>query len=391
LGLKDALKLNPREQGLLAALFCAEFTRGAFFLTFLPLYAVYHLHMTLAAVGLATSINYLTETVYKTMAGWQVDRARRPTVLSGLGLGLIALVLMRFHPLPLILMVAAAVFGLAMSPVWLAVISQVAPVEHAERTTRISTVFMVWLAGAGTGPVIINFVLGIDERWAFWFLILVWTAALVLAAGSTTPAEARNVTEGAFLRDLGHLLREMSSTRLLVPGMVLQTLAAASLLPVLPVYMTRLGFTHGQYGLFILAGGLTAVALFVPASRVADRYPLKYLLFLGFGLVAASLIIFIRVRTPLPLFLLAVAVGFAYAVVLPAWNSLLARTIPPHRQATGWGVFSTLEGAGAAVGPAIGGILSKNMGYHAPFAFAASVFLAMALFYLLYPGPKLLR
>jgi len=391
LGLKDALMLNPREQGLLATLFCAEFTRGAFFLTFLPLYAVYHLHMTLAAVGLATSINYLTETVYKTMAGWQVDRARRPTVLSGLGLGLVALILMRFHPLPLVLMVASAVFGLAMSPVWLAVISQVAPVEHAERTTRISTVFMVWLAGAGTGPVIINFVLGINERWAFWFLILVWAAALVLAAGSTAPAQGPRGPEGAFLRDLGRLLREMSATRLLVPGMVLQTLAAASLLPVLPVYMTRLGFAHSQYGLFILAGGLTAVAFFVPMSRVADRYPLKYLLFLGFGLVAAGLFTFIRVRSTGPLFVLAVVVGFAYAVVLPAWNSLLAHIIPPQRQATGWGVFSTLEGVGAAIGPALGGILSKNAGYQAPFIFAATVFLAMALFYLLYPGPRLLR
>jgi len=391
LAVKDALTLNLQDKGLLATLFFAEFTRGAFFLTFLPIYAVYHLHLTVAAVGLATSIHYGTQTVYNTMAGWQVDRARRPTVLSGLGLGLISLVIMRFHPVSLVLIVASAVFGLAMAPVWLAVISQVAPIEHDERTTRISTVFMVWLGGAGLGPVVINFVLGINDKLAFWFLILTFSIALLLATGSTAPVPPKNLPASAFLRDLKQLFREMSVTRLILPGMFLQTMTAAMLLPVLPVYMEIMGLTHSQYGLLLMAGGVTAVAFFVPMSRVAERYPLKYLLFVGFGLISAAFLLFTRVKDMLPLYVMAALVGFCYAIVLPAWNSLLAKAIPPERQATGWGVFSTVEGAGAAIGPVLGGVLAKDLGYHAPFAFGTVIFLVMALFYLLYPANKLLR
>ncbi|HUW65176.1 MAG TPA: MFS transporter [Spirochaetia bacterium] len=391
MAVKDALTLNLQDKGLLATLFFAEFTRGAFFLTFLPIYAVYHLHLTVAAVGLATSIHYGTQTVYNTMAGWQVDRARRPTVLSGLGLGLISLVIMRFHPVSLVLIVASAVFGLAMAPVWLAVISQVAPIEHDERTTRISTVFMVWLGGAGLGPVVINFVLGINDKLAFWFLILTFSIALLLATGSTAPVPPKNLPASAFLRDLKQLFREMSVTRLILPGMFLQTMTAAMLLPVLPVYMEIMGLTHSQYGLLLMAGGVTAVAFFVPMSRVAERYPLKYLLFVGFGLISAAFLLFTRVKDMLPLYVMAALVGFCYAIVLPAWNSLLAKAIPPERQATGWGVFSTVEGAGAAIGPVLGGVLAKDLGYHAPFAFGTVIFLVMALFYLLYPANKLLR
>jgi MFS family permease len=383
--------LNPRDKGLLATLFFAEFTRGAFFLGFLPTFAVYRLHLTVATVGLATTIHYGTQTVYNTMAGWQVDRARRPTVLSGLGLGLLSLVIMRFHPVSMVLIVASATFGLAMAPIWLAVISQVAPVEHEERTTRISTVFMVWLGGAGSGPVVINFVLGLKEHLAFGVLIATFALALLLAAGSTMPAPPKDLAASEFFRDIARLFREMSVTRLLLPGMFLQTMTAAMLLPVLPVYMRSIGFSHSQYGLLLLAGGVTAAAFFVPMSRLADRYPLKYLLFLGFGFITVGFMFFTRVEVMSLLYAMAALVGLSYAVVLPAWNSLLARAIPPERQATGWGVFSTVEGAGAAIGPVVGGILAKNLGYQAPFSFGMVIFLVMAMFYLLYPANKLLR
>lgn len=391
MAVKDTLTLNMQDKGLLASLFFAEFTRGAFFLTFLPLYAVYHLHLTVAAVGLATSVHYGTQTVYNTMAGWQVDRARRPTVLSGLALGLVSLIIMRLHPVSLVLIVASAVFGLAMAPIWLAVISQVAPVEHEERTTRISTVFMVWLGGAGLGPVAITFVLGMNERLAFGFLIATFSIALLLAAGSTASTPSKSLPASEFLRDLQRLFREMSVTRLLIPGMFLQTMTASMLLPVLPVYMEKIGFTHSEYGFLLLTGGAFAAGLFVPMSRVVDRYPLKYLLFLGFGLIALIFMLFTRVKSLYPIYAMAAMAGISYAIVLPAWNSLLAKAIPPDRQATGWGVFSTVEGAGAAIGPVLGGILAKDLGYHSPFAFGTVIFLVMALFYLLYPAKKLLR
>ena len=65
---------SKRDLGLLMVLFLMEFTRGAFFLTFLPLYAVNYLSISVAAAGLAVSAHYLFETLFKSTAGWELDR-----------------------------------------------------------------------------------------------------------------------------------------------------------------------------------------------------------------------------------------------------------------------------------------------------------------------------
>ena len=385
---------SKKEFGLLLVFFLVEFTRGAFFLTFLPLYAVNYLGISVVSAGLAVSAHYLMETLFKGAAGWQLDRKGYPVLLLGMLLGLASLLIMKSYSNPVVLMLGSALFGLAVSPVWLAVISGIAPVQLKERATRMGIVFAVWLIGGGGGPVVINFFIARDYDTAFWLLIVLWSTALLVTL-IAIPVMERKPGEGSgfsFWKEVSRMAENQLFKKVLIPGMFLQTMTGGLLLPLLPLYaQNKIGLTPGQYAVMLLAGGVAAALSFLPMGHLADHFRLKTLLGSGFAMSAISLVLFTLVaREPLSAYLLAGLVGFSYAVVLPAWNNLLAKAIPPERQATGWGVFATVEGMGIAVGPALGGIMAKTYEISSVLILCAVLLAAMSCFYFLYPIEKII-
>ncbi|MGB9826316.1 MAG: MFS transporter, partial [Desulfofundulus sp.] len=335
--------LSREEWMLIAILFVAEFARGAFFLSFLPIYAVKHLGLSITVSGFAVSAHYFTETASKTAAGWYFDRTGRPVLLIGLLTSLASLISMKLYPLPVILVVASAVFGLGISPVWLGVMSEVAPVEMPGRAKRIGLVFAAWLTGSGTGLVAVNFILSAGFEPAFSLIIILWLVAVVLTVLILSPSHHHiKQTREGILHSISRLSTNPAVVRILIPGMFLQTFCAGLLLPVLPLFaQNQLGLSYNQYGMLLLAGGGAAVLGLLPMSMVVDRLTLNSLLACGFALSSLCLGLFTASHSPYSAFPLAILLGLSYSVILPAWNTLLARVIPPERQATGWGVFAT--------------------------------------------------
>ncbi|TEB18018.1 putative glycolipid permease LtaA [Pelotomaculum sp. FP] len=383
---------SKRDLGLLMVLFLMEFTRGAFFLTFLPLYAVNYLSISVAAAGLAVSAHYLFETLFKSTAGWELDRRGLWVLHLGLLMGLFALLIIKLHPTTYVLIAGSAFFGLAVSPVWLAVISNVAPVQSSDRAARMGVVFAVWLAGCGGGPVAINFFIVNEYGLAFWLLIGLWILAMLVAA--VTLRGPGGITVGgagfSFNKEIEKLAQNQAVKKILLPGMFLQTLSGGLLLPLLPIYaQTELGLNPNQYAFLLLSAGSAAAISFLPMGRLADRVRLKTLLGTGFAMTALSLALFSAARGMVSVFLLAALLGFSYAIVLPAWNNLLAKVISPDRQATGWGVFATIEGAGIAIGPALGGLVARSFGISAVIMLTIMLLASMACFYFAYPVEKL--
>lgn len=386
---------SKRDIGLLTVLFLMEFTRGAFFFTFLPLYAVNYLSLSVATAGLAVSAHFLFETLFKSTAGWQLDRRGLWVIHLGLLMGLFALFVLKLYPTTYVLIAGSAFFGLAVSPVWLAVVSNVAPVQTSDRATRMGVVFAVWLAGGGGGPVAINFFINNDYGQAFWILIGLWILAILVATVTLKLAggETKEITAGtgfSFAKEIVKLAQNQAVIKILLPGMFLQTMSAGLLVPLLPVYVqTELGLSSNQYGFLLLAGGIAAAVSFLPMGRLADRVKLKTLLSSGFAMTALSLALFAMARTMASIFLLAALLGFSYAIVLPAWNNLQAKVISPEWQSTGWGVFATIEGAGIAVGPALGGLVANSFGITGAIILTTIILATMACFYFAYPLDKL--
>jgi len=380
-------------KSLLLLLFLTEFARGAFFYTFLPLWVVNDLTISITIVGLAVSAHYLTETIFKTIAGWQFDRLGRWILLGGLLLSLLSLLTIKLWPVPAVLVVSSAMFGIGFSPVWLGVISRVAPIGIPNRASRIGLVFSSWMAGAGGGMTCISFFMSKSHELIFWIIIILWTLSLPIAWFATSGNRILPGSGDKHHRGMLNALKQMVSnslTRLLIPGMFLQTLAAGLLLPVLPIFAQKnLLLNHNQYGILLLTGGAATVISLLPMGYLADRLALKALLTTGFGASSLMLILLIHCHGFKETICTAVLLGFSYAMILPAWNSLLAKIIPPESQAMGWGVFATIEGMGITLGPALGAYVAGRIGLNATLTVTACVLLIAAFFYLLCPFEKM--
>lgn len=380
---------------LLLMLFLTEFARGAFFFTFLPLFSVENLGLGITAAGFAVSAHFLSETLCKPFAGSQYDRRGRTILPAGMLISLLSLVAIKLHPSPFVMIAASGLFGLGVSPLWPGVVSEVAPVNTPGRSLKIGMVFSIWLAGAGGGLVGINFIMNSGYDFAFNTIIGILSLALLISVFFChRPARTKALQEVPLFTGIMATLRQFSQnpavTNLLLPGMFLQTLAAGLLLPILPVFARiKLGLDHDRYGLLLLAGGAATIIFLVPMGKIADKIKLKFVLSAGFLLTAMSIGLLSLAGNSSNALYLVVLLGISYAAVLPAWNSLLARAIPPERQATGWGVFATVEGMGVAIGPAVGGLVGRWLGIETTILIATALLLGMSVFYMIYPVEKL--
>ncbi|RKJ52859.1 MFS transporter, partial [Butyricicoccus sp. 1XD8-22] len=79
-----------------------------------------------------------------------------------------------------------------------------------------------------------------------------------------------------------------------------------------------------------------------------------------------------------------VVLGVFYALFLPAWNSFVAAYIPESLKAVGWGIFSSIQGLGVMIGPAIGSVLADSYQTLTTIQGSATIFGIAALFYFFY-------
>ena len=250
--------LSIRDYSLVTVLFLSEFSRGAFLLTFLPIYTTESLGWEITSAGVAVSVHYLTETLVKSFVGWRLDHSGKPIFMGGLFLGLVSLILIWLFPHPGLLIMASALLGLGYAPIWIGVITQVAPSGIKNRASRIGLVFIAWLTGIGSGLTVINFFIPYGYHLAFFVIIMGLFAALTLSGifyPRVRPSAFRPVSSHtSMISAIKSLAVNKTTTQLLLPGMFLQTLSASLLLPVLPVFAKyQLGLSHKQYGLLIIA------------------------------------------------------------------------------------------------------------------------------------------
>jgi MFS family permease len=364
-------------------LFLVEFVRGAAFISFLSIYGHKRLGLNLDVIGAAITAAYLTDTVVKLAIGYLLDKfSVRAVVNAGLLCALLGIVLVGYAPVPWLFITAAAIYGVGLSPIWIVCLTRI---KEQSRGLQMGLLYTVWLVGLGSGPVVINLLLDVSFRWAYWTLVGISLIAWVLSFLLTSVREVHidRVPFRQQLSILGSRLREM---KVLLPGMVLQTLGAGMLLPILPSFASHsLGMSSSHYSLLLAVGGIFTVLGLIPMGRLADRLGKKWFLVVGFvifGVVLHSLTL--HPSLGLALFW-ALVLGLSYAAVLPAWNALLAAYVPPGQQGLGWGVFSTVEGVGGMIGPYLGGLLATQFSESWVVRLAGVLFIFISLFYAFFP------
>jgi len=178
----------------------------------------------------------------------------------------------------------------------------------------------------------------------------------------------------------------LRSMGFLFPGMILQTMAASMLIPILSDFVSKqMGLSHTSYSFMLIAGGGTVILCLVPMGKLSDRWEGRWFMVFGFMTFACALFGATFISTFHAAIVLAMLLGLSYAAVLPAWNALLAQYVPQDQKGVGWGLFSCLEGIGIIAGPMIGGKLAVQFGDSMAVAMSALLFLSIAMFYLIVP------
>jgi MFS family permease len=130
-----------------------------------------------------------------------------------------------------------------------------------------------------------------------------------------------------------------------------------------------IGVLFGVFGLF-------SMAFMIPGGWLSDKFGERLGIMIGFFLnfVAIGLIAILPPASPVWLYYLAFAIaGISVALISPAYQSLISKSVPAHLRGTAFGLFSTSLGIISLPAPFIGSLLWKNFSPQLPFAITAVV------------------
>jgi MFS family permease len=312
-----------------------------------------------------------------------------------------------------------AAYGIGVTPIWPCAVSGIGLATPAKkRAAFMGYMYIFWLIGTGLGPVLINLVTGGTDRLAFWLLVAVDALGFLLAWVLVKPPEAQTAREeakpGAVRRSAAapaaaavaattpgrsaltrraagreywkSLWANIKKVAFLFPGMFAQTFAVASLVPILSLYAkVVLHLSGAMYSAILVCGGSLTVVFLLPAGKLVDRFGPRRFLVPAFLVAGTGLALYTLHHTMLMTYVMVGLVGICYAFILPAWNSVLDRSIDPDKKGALWGVFMTVEGLGSTLGPYLGGVMWDTISPEAPFLLSAAVIVVMGLLYIVLP------
>lgn len=147
---------------------------------------------------------------------------------------------------------------------------------------------------------------------------------------------------------------------------------------VVPDIRNYFGASQGQTG-WVITGYLLIFAVGIPLyGRIADLYSLRVVFSTGLVVLAAGSLV-CAVAPTLPVLVGGRIVQAAGASAVPALGfASVAKAMPPGKRGAALGLLSSSVGAGAAIGPVVGGAVAGLTGWHALFYLTLVMSLALA-------------
>ncbi|CAM5205787.1 putative MFS family arabinose efflux permease OS=Ureibacillus acetophenoni OX=614649 GN=SAMN05877842_11152 PE=4 SV=1 [Ureibacillus acetophenoni] len=367
---------------LIIPLVIVEFVRGAYVISYLPSLSINPIGISLAIVGVAISIHFIGDTFANFVMGYVIENIGSNRVLH-LSFAVMTLSLSIFNLWPngFTLVISTLFTGIAVCPIWIYLLTKAA--GH-KRGQRISVVYLGWLLGLGSGYVVMNYLIQFNIDHLLWFLpcltLIAWIMYTIVNTGNICVEKVDIKKQWDITKEL------VKSSKVVVPGILFQGIGMGMLIPILPVFaMKDLHLSTNQYTLLILIGGASLVLALVPLGKLVDNVKNKIILCIIGFLIFATALFALGTKPSLAMIITVVIVlGVFYALFLPAWNSFIAGYIPESLKSVGWGIFSSLQGLGVMIGPALGGVLAKSYETMATIQASAVIFGGAAVFYFFY-------
>jgi DHA1 family multidrug resistance protein-like MFS transporter len=149
--------------------------------------------------------------------------------------------------------------------------------------------------------------------------------------------------------------------------------------PLLPLLARELGANAPMVGFIVGASTLTGVVLKLPAGALSDLLGRRPLLVTGGVIFAVMPFMYLGVASLGVLVALRFVHGSATAIFGPVASASLSDLAPAQRRATWLSTYSTIQGAGQALGPVIAGYLIMTGRYDLAFAVAGLVAISAAI------------
>jgi MFS family permease len=146
--------------------------------------------------------------------------------------------------------------------------------------------------------------------------------------------------------------------------------------PLLPLFARELGADAPLVGFVVGASTLTGIFLKLPAGAWSDILGRRTLLIAGALVFATLPFTYLGVSTLGALIVLRFVHGSATAILGPVASASLSDMAPVSRRATWLSTYSTVQGAGQALGPILAGYLIAGGRFDLAFASAGVIALA---------------
>jgi MFS family permease len=147
--------------------------------------------------------------------------------------------------------------------------------------------------------------------------------------------------------------------------------------PLLPLFARDLGADLPLVGLVVGASTLTGVVLKLPAGAWSDVLGRRPLLVAGAIVFAATPFAYLAVSTLTALIVVRAVHGSATAIFGPVASAHISDLAPPARRGAWLSTYSTIQGAGQALGPIVAGYLIAGGRFEVVFAAAGLLALAV--------------
>ena len=364
------LRDNRNLAVFLAAIVLMEIVHGIEAMALFPLYLTEVLGSSVTLVGAIISTYLIVDIVTRTPAGWLADRwGRKSILLWGIILSIIPLPLMMSARTSHTFLLLNGLNGVGAGCIWPAIYAGVADTyRRSQRGLIMGVLSTVMLGGLALGPISGNFLLGLTSYRATFLICiaLVFTVFLIVLL---LARETKMEEEGPSLMETKEGFRWVNAELVLL-GVIalLLTISLAFLLPIISLYGAHVLLVDKLTMGLILAipGGITALIL-LPAGHLADRIGRKPPIVIGLALLTVC---FAGAPTTTNLLVVtagATVAGLGYALAVPAWNALAMDKVPQQGRGLLLGALATVQGAGLAIGPVMGGYLWEHIHHYAPF------------------------
>lgn len=377
---------------ILSVMFLSEFVKGALLVSILPVYFHQTLHMSVYLIGWAFALVYTGDNLLRGPGGWALDRVGFRLMMSA-GLGAVCAAVLMFVWLssPIGMLAACLLLGIGFSPLWPSAVTGAVEAAGSEaRGTVLSWVHAASFAGTGLGPTAINVVLQGGQMKPSLFVLLCLSFSALLVSfwlPQKNPLQARGGSgrkeRHPFLRSFSAAFRGINGGFFLVPSMFLRTFSIGVLVPIITLFARQeLGLSPAEFSAWIISGGGAMLALLLLAGRWTDAWGSRPMLLIGIPVAAAGTLSFAFVTAPAALFAAVMAVAAGFALVVPAWNALIAQAILEERKGAAWGALLTVDGFGFVAGSVLSGWLWETVSRRSPFLVSGAAMAGLFVVYL---------